>query len=172
MRNTLLVLCALGLLVAVPSFAFSDELNVAHRWAVGLQSNAIDFGLNPTVEYWTSENFGVSASITGLIGWVGLGVRGTYLWNTPVHIFPIPARPYAGAGVGFLDFPFVTGHAAFYGENIEAFGGLLQPINDRWSVRAELNAGWQFVSWPGDYHRGFYSPVSLGLGIFYHIPAR
>jgi hypothetical protein len=168
MRKTLLVVCALALLAAVPSLAFSDELKVAHRWAVGLQTSAFSGWLEPTVEYWPSENFGLAASLGVLFFDEGLAIRGTYLWNTPIHIFSMPARPYAGAGLGFDDY---TVYSGVYGERIEAFGGLLQPITDRWSFRAELELGLRFVSWGENASRG-YTPVSLGLGIFYHIPAK
>jgi hypothetical protein len=168
MRNSLLMLCALGLLVAVPTAVSAGEgLNVAHRWALGLQANAVNAGLNPTVEYWTSENFGISANVRAYFYWVGIGVRGTYLWDTPIHIFPIPARPYAGAGLGFDNY-----WLGVTGESFEVFGGLLQPLNDRWSVRAELNAGWSIVRWGDHVRPGWYSPVSIGLGIFYHFPGK
>jgi hypothetical protein len=149
----------------LPGNASATELNVAKRWAVGLSATPL-LGYGPTVEYWTSENLGLSASVGWDYYWWLLGLRGTYLFNTPVHILEMPARPYVGAELGFTSQNVHLGSGRYNNTGLEVFGGLLQPLSDRLSVRAELEAS--SYSW---YSRsGYHSPssISIGLGIFYH----
>jgi len=150
----------------LPSAAEADELRVAKRWALGLSANALNVGLAPTLEYWTSENFGLSASFSLFRHWSMVGLRGTYLFDTPIQIFSMPARPYAGAGVGFISYNTYLGHDSYSSGGAELFGGLLQPLSDQFSVRAELEAS----SYSFTQHEGYYgyNPLTVGVGIFYH----
>ena len=169
--SLLLVATLCVVMFGLPSAARADEMKVAKRWALGLGGNAADGGLAPTVEYWTSENFGLSASFSYFFWASMVGVRGTYLWDTPIHIFSMPARPYAGAGLGLFTVNPYLRYGTYYGPSLEVFGGLLQPLSDRWSVRAELAASFHHVSVPGEYvYSNSYSPITLDVGIFYHSP--
>lgn len=164
---SLLVTAALCVVMfGLPATANADELKVAKRWALGLSANALNYGLTPTVEYWTSENFGLSASLSWFYYGSLIGVRGTYLFDTPINIFPMPARPYVGAGLGFLNYNAFTGYSGYSSVGGEIFGGLFQPFSEWLSVRAELEASsFGFVNRAG--YRSF-SPLSVGFGIFYH----
>ncbi len=144
----------------LPSTAKAEEMNIAKRWALGLQANPFA-GFAPTVEYWTSDNFGLSASVSGYWYWTTIGVRGTYLFDNRIEIFSMPARPYAGAGVGFTSW---YGGASTPG--LEVFGGLLQPFSQNVSVRAELNAASYGLLHHDADHPWF--PLGIGVGIFYH----
>ena len=164
--SLLLVAAVCVVMFGLPVTANATELKVAKRWALGLSANALNVGFAPTVEYWTSENFGLSASFSWF--WYGslIGVRGTYLFDTPIHIFSMPARPYVGAGLGFLSYNAVSELNRYSSVGGEIFGGLLQPLSDQFSVRAELEASsFGFISHEG-YHS--YSPLTVGVGIFYH----
>jgi hypothetical protein len=151
----------------LPSAANADELKVAKRWALGLSANALNFGLAPTVEYWTSENFGLSASFSWFLYGSLIGVRGTYLFDTPVKILSMPARPYVGAGLGFLSYNADLGLSRYSSVGGEIFGGLLQPLSEQLSVRAELDASSFGFTGREGYHS--YSPLTVGVGIFYHL---
>jgi hypothetical protein len=96
-----------------------------------------------------------------------VGVRGTYLFDNQIHIFSMPARPYVGAGLGFISYGIYGEIAAYSGVGGEVFGGLFQPLSDQFSVRAELEAS----SYDFTRHAGarFISPLSIGVGIFYHL---
>ncbi len=163
---SLLVTAALCVVMfGLPVTANADELKVANRWAVGLSANPFS-GYAPTVEYWTSENFGLSASFSWYYWWSTVGLRGTYLFDTPINILPMPARPYAGAGLGFLSYNAYLGLNQYNTVGLEVFGGVLQPLSDQLSVRAELQASsFGFTGRAG--YRSF-SPLSVGFGIFYH----
>lgn len=164
--SLLLVTAVCVVMLGLPSAANADELKIANRWALGLSANALNVGLAPTVEYWTSENFGLSASFSLFRYWSMVGLRGTYLFDTPIHIFSMPARPYIGAGLGFISYNEYNGHVAYSSVGGEIFGGLLQPLSDQFSVRAELEAS--SYSFTG--HEGYYDyiPLTIGVGIFYH----
>jgi hypothetical protein len=169
MRQSVSLLLMVAVCVSVfgvPSAAKADELKVANRWAVGLNANPFS-GYAPTVEYWTSENFGLSASFSWYYWWSTIGLRGTYLFDNQIEILPMPARPYAGAGLGFISYGVYNQYAAYNSVGLEVFGGLLQPLSDRLSVRAELQASsYGFTGRDG--YRSF-SPLSVGFGIFYHL---
>ena len=164
---SLLLVAALCIVMfGLPSAANAQELKVAKRWALGLSANALNVGLAPTVEYWTSENLGLSASFSWYWYASLIGLRGTYLFDTPIKIFSMPARPYAGAGLGFLTYRADLGLDQYSTVGLELFGGLLQPLSEQFSVRAELEASsFGFMGREG-YHG--YSPLSVGVGIFYH----
>lgn len=168
MRKSVLLMLAAAVCVVMfglPSAAKADELEVAKRWAVGLHANPFS-GYAPTVEYWTSENFGLSASFSWYYWWSIVGARGTYLFDSQIHILAMPARPYAGAGLGFISWGVYEGSPAYNSVGVEVFGGLLQPFSDQLSVRAELHAAsYGFTGREG--YRSF-SPLSVGFGIFYH----
>lgn len=168
MRKSLSVLLVATLLVVtfgLPSTARAEEMNVAKRWALGLNANPFA-GFAPTVEYWTSENFGLSASFSWYYWWSVVGLRGTYLFDSPIHIFSMPARPYAGAGLGFLSYNAYLGLDRYNTVGLEVFGGLLQPFSEHISVRAELQASSYGFTGREGYHS--FSPLSIGFGIFYH----
>jgi hypothetical protein len=163
--SLLLVAAVCVVMFGLPPAANADELKVAKRWAVGLNANPFS-GYAPTVEYWTNENFGLSASLSWFYHWSIVGLRGTYLFDTPIHIFSMPARPYAGGGLGFINWSAYGGYASYSSVGVEVFGGLLQPLSDQFSVRAELHAAsYSFTA--HDWSPGF-SPLSVGFGIFYH----
>ena len=163
--SLLLVAAVCVIMFGLPATANADELRVANRWAVGLNANPFS-GYAPTVEYWTSENFGLSASFSWYYWWSTVGLRGTYLFDTPINILSMPARPYAGAGLGFISYGVYNQYAAYNSAGLEVFGGLLQPLSDQLSVRAELQAAsFGFTGRAG--YRSF-SPLSVGFGIFYH----
>jgi hypothetical protein len=163
--SLLFVAAACVVLLGLPAAANADEMKVAKRWAVGLNASPF-FGYAPSVEYWTSENFGLSASYSWYWWWSIIGVRGTYLFNNPIHIFSMPARPYVGAGLGFISWGVNGEYAAYNSVGGEVFGGLFQPFSDQLSVRAELEvATYGLTSQSGS--RSF-SPLSIGVGIFYH----
>jgi len=167
-KKTVSTLLAITLCVAIfglPAAAKADEMKVAERWALGLHANPFA-GYAPTVEYWASENMGLSASFSWYYWWSIVGLRGTYLFDTPVHILSMPARPYAGAGAGFISYNAYLGHAQYNSAGLEVFGGLLQPLSDQISVRAELEASSYGLTGRTGY-RGF-TPLSVGFGIFYH----
>jgi len=153
------------MLFGLPSAVHAEEMKVAKRWTVGLSATPF-LGYGPTVEYWTSENFGLSASVGWTYYWWLLGLRGTYLFNTPVHILEMPARPYVGAELGFTSYGAQRGLGQYNNTGLEVFGGLLQPLSEWLSVRAELEmCSYSWYSRSG-YHSP--SPISVGLGIFYH----
>jgi len=134
--------------------------------ALGLSANALNYGLVPTVEYWTSENFGVSASFSWFYYGSLIGLRGTYLLDNQIHILDMPARPYVGVGLGFLTYNPLVDYDRYSTGGAEIFGGVFQPLTDQISVRAELEASsFGFMNRTG-YHS--YSPPSIGVGIFYH----
>jgi hypothetical protein len=157
--SLLLVAAACVIMFGLPATANAEDMNIAKRWAVGLSANPFS-GYAPTVEYWTSDNFGLSASLRASWYWSTLGLRGTYLFNDRINIFSMPARPYAGAGLGFTS--WYGGHSA---PGLELFGGLLQPFSQQISVRAELNV----ASYGLFYDSGHsWFPLGVGFGIFYH----
>ena len=51
-----------------------------------------------------------------------VGVRGTYLFDNQIHIFSMPARPYVGAGLGFISYGIYGEIAAYSGVGGEVFG--------------------------------------------------
>ena len=75
--SLLLVAAVCVVMFGLPSAANADELKVAKRWALGLSASPFS-GYAPTVEYWTSDNFGLSASFSGYYHWATIGLRGTY----------------------------------------------------------------------------------------------
>ena len=164
--SLLLVAAACVVMFGLPSAANADEMKVAKRWAVGLNASPF-FGYAPTVEYWTSENFGLSASYSWYWYWSVIGVRGTYLFDTPINILSMPARPYVGAGLGFISWGVNGEFAAYNSVGGEVFGGLFQPLSDQLSVRAELEASSFGFTGRTGYHS--FSPLSVGVGIFYHL---
>ena len=95
-----------------------------------------------------------------------VGVRGTYLFDNQIHIFSMPARPYVGAGLGFISWGVYNELAAYNSVGGEIFGGLFQPFSDQLSVRAELEAATYGLTGRSGYHS--FSPLSIGVGIFYH----
>jgi len=164
--SLLLVTAVCIVVFGLPSTANAEDMNIANRWALGLSANALNVGFAPTVEYWTSNNLGLSASFSWYWYATLIGLRGTYLFDTPVKILPMPARPYVGAGLGFLSYNTLVGYDPYSTVGFELFGGLLQPLSQQFSVRAELEAS----SFGFMRHEGYrnYSPLSVGVGIFYH----
>jgi len=162
MRKSVSVLLAAAVCVimfGLPATANAEDMNFAKRWALGLSASPFS-GYAPTVEYWTSDNFGLSASFTWYYWWTTIGLRGTYLFDNRINIFSMPARPYAGAGVGFTSW-----QGGYTAPGLEVFGGLLQPFSQQFSVRAELNAASYGIFHSGD-HNWF--PLGVGFGVFYH----
>jgi hypothetical protein len=151
-----------------PATARSQQLIVAHRWALGVTGDAINGGLSPTVEYWPSENCGVSASYSYFNNASQIGLRATYLSNSPYDIYYMWPRPYVGVGVGFLSVNQYWDYGGYSGPVGEIFGGFLQPLSDHWSIRAELGLSSYVGSQSYGYPNPFYSPVTASLGLFYH----
>ena len=149
--SLLLVAAACVVMLGLPSVANADELKVAKRWAVGLNASPF-YGYAPSVEYWTSENLGLSASFSWYWWWSIIGVRGTYLFDTPIKIFTMPARPYVGAGIGFISYGVYRDYAAYNSVGGEIFGGLFQPLSAQLSVRAELEASSYGLTGREGYH--------------------
>jgi hypothetical protein len=158
--SVLLVAAVCVVLFGLPAAANAEDMNIAKRWAVGLSASPFS-GYAPTVEYWTSDNFGLSANFSWYYWWSTITVRGTYLFDDRINIFSMPARPYAGAGVGFTS--WYGGHSA---PGLEVFGGLLQPFSQQFSVRAELNAASYGLFYKDPGHGWF--PIGVGFGVFYH----
>ena len=171
MRNSESLLFAAALCIVVlglPATGSTQQLIVGHRWALGVTGDAIDGGLTPTVEYWPGEDFGVSASYSYFYNTTQVGLRATYLSNSPYDIYYMWPRPYIGAGVGVLSvnpYRYYSGYSSPVGE---IFGGLLQPLSDHWSIRAELGLSSYLGSQPYGYPNPSYSPITATLGLFYH----
>jgi hypothetical protein len=163
--STLLVVAVCAAILGLPATAKADEMKVANRWALGLNANPFA-GFAPTVEYWTSENLGLSASFSWYYWWSTIGLRGTYLFDTPIQILSMPARPYAGAGLGFLTYNAYLEYSRYSNVGLEVFGGLFQPLSAQLSLRAELQASSYGLTGRAGYHS--FSPLSVGVGIFYH----
>ncbi len=157
--SLLLVAAVCVIMFGLPATANAEDMNIAKRWAIGLSASPFS-GYAPTVEYWTSDNLGLSANFSWYYYWSTIAFRGTYLFNNKINIFSMPARPYAGAGIGFTS--WYGGHSA---PGLEVFGGLLQPFSQNISVRAELNAS-SYGLFYNDEHSWF--PLGIGVGVFYH----
>jgi hypothetical protein len=169
MRKSVSLVFAAALCVVVLGLSTTtqaEDFNYAKRIALGLQGGSVGFG--PTVEYWASDNLDLSAKLSWFFYYSAIGLRGTYLLNNPIHIFgDFSARPYVGAGVGYQSWS-ALGYTAWGGPGAEVFGGLMQPLTKNITVRAELQASYYILTWPGGYlgSRGF--PLGINLGGFYH----
>jgi len=164
--SVLLVAAVCVALFGLPSTSKAEDFAYAKRVALGLQGGSIGFG--PTVEYWPSDNLDISAKLSWFFYYSAIGLRGTYLLNNKIQIFgDFPARPYVGAGAGYQSWS-ALGYTAWGGPGVEVFGGLMQPLTKNITLRAELQASYYIISWPGGYlgSRGF--PLGINFGGFYH----
>lgn len=171
MRKSVSMMLAAALCVVIlglPAMAEAEDFVYAKRVALGLQGGSVGFG--PTIEYWPSDNLDLSAKISSwFLLYTAIGIRGTYLFNNRINfpIFSMPARPYAGAGVGYQSWSY-SGFDAWGGPGFEVFGGLMQPLSENWNLRGELQASYYVFSWPGGYTGSRSFPLAVDFGIFYH----
>jgi hypothetical protein len=169
MRKSVSLMLAAALCVVVlglPATGQAEDFVYAKRIALGLQGGSVGFG--PTIEYWPSDNLDLSVKLGTIFYYTSIGLRGTYLFNNRINIFSMPARPYAGAGVGYQMWN-VAGWESFGGTGIEVFGGLMQPLSKNWNLRGELQASYYMLSWPGGYTGSHALPIGVDFGIFYHL---
>jgi hypothetical protein len=165
-KQTLLFAVAVVALAALlPATSRAEDFVYAKRLALGLQGGSIGFG--PTIEYWPSDNLALSAKVGTIFYYTSLGLRGTYLFNNRINIISWPARPYAGAGLGYQMWN-VVGYTGFGGVGAEIFGGLVQPLSQNWTLRGELQASYYAITYPGGYVGATAFPLGIDLGIFYH----
>jgi hypothetical protein len=168
MRKSVSLMLAAALCVAMlglSATAKAEDFTYAKRVALGAQGGSVGFG--PTIEYWASDNLDLSAKLSWFFYYSAIGLRGTYLFNNRINILSWPARPYVGAGVGYQSWS-AYGYTAWGGPGMEVFGGLVQPFSKNWTVRAELQASYYILTWPGGYTGTRSFPLGINFGIFYH----
>lgn len=172
------------ILVLIFNTSYAEELVMKERAGAGIQLNALNFGLGPTVEYWPTENIGVSGSV-GIIGsFKSYGVRGNYLFDKKSEVWGLPARPYVGIGYASIEGPEYSLYgttAKTKGSGIELYGGILQPapsIAENVYIRPELLLSTvtlettiettYFGKKYSEKYSGNYGAFSIGLGIVYY----
>lgn len=119
-----------------PGRSVRDDLSMQGRLGTGMQLNLINPWLGPTVDYWITENMGVSGTIGVSQDFKYVGIRGTYLFNKRLDIYGLPVmRPYVGIGYASVTGPEETATNALSepttieteGSGFELYGGILQP---------------------------------------------
>lgn len=132
MRRMLILVSAtivwfISLTVAV---GYAEEFTMKGRAGAGLQVNFLNFGLGPSVEYWGTENIGISGSIGAVADFTSYGIRGNYLFDRKLDIFGLPTRPYLGIGYASItgpEYSFWGVTSETKGSGIEIYAGLLRP---------------------------------------------
>ncbi len=168
MKSRKVLVLALAMMVwlaglGMASDGYAEDFNVGGRFGIGAQLNLLNFGVGPSVEYWLTDNIGISASYGALSDFTSYGIRGNYLFDGNLDLFGLPARPYIGAG-----FSSVTLEGVFStskGTGIEIYGGVLEQASENIYLRSELiYSTVDFTS--NDYID--YGAFSLGFGIVYY----
>jgi hypothetical protein len=162
---SVLLAAAVCVILGLPAISQAEDFVYAKRVALGLQGGSVGFG--PTIEYWPSDNLDLSVKLGTIFYYTSIGLRGTYLFNNRINIISWPARPYAGAGVGYQAWN-VAGWGGFGGAGLEVFGGLMQPLTKNWNLRGELQASYYMIHYPGGYTGTTGFPLGVDFGIFYH----
>jgi outer membrane protein W len=140
---------------------------------VGIQSNLLNFGLGPTVEYFPVGNFSLAGSIGALSDFTSYGIRGNYFFKKTENY-----RPYLGAGYSHINGPEATpvpgSKLETKGSGLEIYGGLLQLVSKNLGIRYEIiystitlkisesGSSYSSESVPVDY-----GSFSIGLAITY-----
>ncbi len=170
--------------LSMVNVGYAEELTMKGRAGAGLQVNFLNFGMGPNVEYWATENIGISGGIGAIADFTSYGVRGNYLFSKDLTIYEYPTRPYLGVG-----FASITGQEYSYGgvtsetkgSGMEVYAGLLQPapyIHKSVYLRAEFVYSMIDVTTTIDYtvlgstysmdYDAGYSAFSIGWGIVYY----
>ncbi len=167
------MVCLAGLGMA--SDGYAEDFNLGGRFGVGIQLNALNFGIGPSVEYWPTNNIGISASFGSLSDYTSYGIRGNYLFDNKFDLLGTSTRPYLGAG-----FSSVTGPKHDYGtitettkgSGIEMYGGILQQAYGYENIylRTEFIYSTFDVTttYDSSEYKAGYGGFSLGFGIVYY----
>jgi len=155
------------------SNGYAEDFNLGGRFGVGIQLNALNFGIGPSVEYWPTNNIGISASFGSLSDYTSYGIRGSYLFDNKFDLFGTPTRPYLGAGFSSVTGPkysFETVTSETKGSGIEMYGGILQQASENIYLRTEFiystfDVTTTINDW--EYDAG-YGGFSLGFGVVYY----
>ena len=127
MRKRLLIhlLTSLAAILSLCQVAYAEEVSLKGRLGVGVQSNLLNFGLGPTVEFFPAGNFSLAGSFGALSDFTSYGVRGNYFFKKTEDY-----RPYLGAGYSQINGPEATpvpgSKLETKGSGLEIYGGLLQ----------------------------------------------
>lgn len=168
----------MSLTVAV---GYAEEFTMKGRAGAGLQVNFLNFGVGPSVEYWATENIGISGSAGVLADFTSYGIRGNYLFDKKLDIFGLPTRPYLGIGFASITGPkysFWGVTSETKGSGIEIYGGLLHSapyIHKSVYLRAEfifstINVKTSITApyWGTQTFDAGYGAFSLGWAIIYY----
>lgn len=186
-RKKMLVL-ALAVMVLLASLSmasdgYAEDFNLGGRFGVGIQLNALNFGIGPSVEYWPTNNIGISASFGSLSDYTSYGIRGSYLFDNKFDLFGTPTRPYLGAGFSSVTGPkysFETVTSESKGSGIEIYGGILQQASFLQQASKNIYVRTEFIystfdvtttidapSVKREFDAG-YGGFSLGFGVVYY----
>ncbi|MFH1068714.1 MAG: hypothetical protein V1794_03750 [Candidatus Glassbacteria bacterium] len=117
-----------------------EKIEMKGRLGVGIQSNLLNFGLGPTVEFFTVENFSLAGSFGALSDFTSYGIRGNLFFNKTKEY-----RPFLGAGYSQINGPEATpvfgSKLETKGSGLEIFGGLLQLASKNLGIRYEIIYG-------------------------------
>ncbi len=181
-RKKMLVL-ALAMMVwlaglGMASDGYAEDFNMEGRVGIGIQSNLLNFGLGPNVEYWLTDNIGMSASYGALADFTSYGIRGNYLFDNKFDLFGFSTRPYVGAGFSSVTGPKYsvgTYTSETKGSGVEMYGGVFQQYTEDIYLRTEFVFSTIDVTTTiddpylgkKDFDAG-YGAFSFGVGIVYY----
>lgn len=166
LKRTSVIIWSIAFLasLSITATGYAKEFPVAGRVGLGLQINAFNFGIGPSLEYWASENVGLSVYLGGLRDYLLIGARGIYLFDAKLQTFSYPARPYLGVGYAYIQGPYYRHYNHFTGYGIELIGGIFQPLSSKVAIRGELV--YQIYNDVPDYAE--FNHFSLGAAIHYY----
>ncbi|MDO8445549.1 MAG: hypothetical protein Q7T53_05510 [Deltaproteobacteria bacterium] len=183
-------LLALTIIPAVPAKhqqkedpkAIADELALGGTIGAGLNMSLVNPWIGPVVDYWITDNIGVSVS-GGLSKYFkAYEIRGNYLFDTRLDLYSFQGRPYLGLG-----YASVTGEEESAngisvtpeGSGLELFAGVLhhapyisknvyirpELIYSSAAVEGEETGGWYGQTLKVDAN---YSAIGLGVAVVYY----
>lgn len=183
-------LLALTIIPAVPAKhqqketleAVADELALGGRIGAGLNMSLVNPWVGPVVDYWITDNLGVSIS-GGLSKYFkAYEIRGNYLFDARLDLYSFRGRPYLGLGYasvtgeaesangisvtpegsGFELFAGVLHHAPYISKNVYIRPEL---VYSRIAVKGEETGGWYGQTLKVDAN---YSAIGLGVAVVYY----
>lgn len=105
----------------------SGDFDLARRFGAGIQMNVLNLGIGPSVDYWITENLGLTATVGAMFDFTSVAIRGNYLLNHTFYPAGYPARPYFGVGFASVKADYDAASIEQKGSGLEVYGGLLLP---------------------------------------------